>query len=127
VQYLGANIPQAWAAGSIFLFIRTILGLRADAPRGRLYVDPTLPDWLPDVELRNLAVGQARLDLRFWREAERSRWELLGQQGDGIEVVAEGTASATGSDDAGKDAQAKPPGPQPGSSAGPAQSQRGAQ
>src|SRR6185437_4494169 len=28
----GANIPQAWATGSIFHMVRTILGLRADAP-----------------------------------------------------------------------------------------------
>ena len=44
----GANIPQAWAAGSVFQLVQTILGLRADAPHGRLYVDPALPRWLPD-------------------------------------------------------------------------------
>jgi glycogen debranching enzyme len=32
VQYGGANIPQAWAVGSIFQLVQTILGLRADAP-----------------------------------------------------------------------------------------------
>jgi glycogen debranching enzyme len=89
VQYLGANIPQAWAAGSIFLLVRTILGLRADAPVGRLYVQPTLPDWLADVELANLQVGQARLSLRFWRDGPRSRWEVVEQTGGPIEVVEE--------------------------------------
>jgi glycogen debranching enzyme len=34
--YLEANIPQGWAAGSVFAFVQMILGLRADAPRGRL-------------------------------------------------------------------------------------------
>src|SRR4029453_11672939 len=29
-EYLGANIPQAWAAGTIFHLIKAILGLRAD-------------------------------------------------------------------------------------------------
>jgi glycogen debranching enzyme len=82
VQYLGANIPQAWAAGSVFHLIQTILGLRADAPNGKLYVHPTLPSWLPDVTLDELKVGQARLRLRFWREADVSRWELLDRQGD---------------------------------------------
>ncbi len=82
VQYVGANIPQAWAAGSIFHLIRAVLGLRADAPRGRLYVAPTLPHWLPDLQLSGLQVGEARLGLRFWREGEASRWEVTEQSGD---------------------------------------------
>ncbi|GAC1630703.1 MAG: hypothetical protein NVS4B7_19100 [Ktedonobacteraceae bacterium] len=72
----GANIPQAWATGSIFHMIRTILGLRADAPHKRLYVKPTLPDWLPDIELLHLRVGPCSIDLRFWREGTVSRWQV---------------------------------------------------
>src|SRR5665213_1094720 len=49
VQYLGANVPQAWAAGTPFMLLQAMLGLQQDAPRGKLYVDPALPDWLPDV------------------------------------------------------------------------------
>jgi hypothetical protein len=33
---------------------------------------PQLPKWLPDVTLRGLAVGKARLDLRVWRDDERT-------------------------------------------------------
>lgn len=73
----GANIPQAWATGSIFHMLRTILGLRADAPHKRLYVHPTLPSWLPDIELQHLRVGPCLINLRFWREGERSRWEVV--------------------------------------------------
>ena len=68
-----------------------MLGLRADAPTNRLYLDPDLPDWLPDVTLRGLTVGKAllgdlivdkaTLDLRFWREGDRTRWEILAQEG----------------------------------------------
>ncbi len=72
----GANIPQAWATGSIFHMVQTILGLRADAPRGRLYVRPTLPEWLPSIELHRLHVGPCSLVLRFWREGKNSRWEV---------------------------------------------------
>ncbi len=79
VQYIGANVPQAWAAGSIFDLLRAILGLRADASRRLLYVDPTLPRWLPDVTLGGLAVGESRLTIRFWREGERSRWAVVDQ------------------------------------------------
>jgi glycogen debranching enzyme len=88
VQYLGANIPQAWAAGTIFHLLRTILGLRADAPNGRLFVAPTLPHWLPDLTLSRLRCGPARLTLRFWRAGESSRWEIVDQDG-AIEVVEE--------------------------------------
>ena len=49
VLYPGANVPQAWAAGSVFHLLQAILGLQADAPNGRLYVDPVLPPWLPNV------------------------------------------------------------------------------
>src|SRR5262249_35731215 len=64
----GATAPQAWAAGSGFHLLRALLGLNADAPRGRLAVDPHLPHWLPDVTLRGLRVGEATVSLRFWRE-----------------------------------------------------------
>ena len=73
----GANIPQAWASGSIFHMLQTMLGLRADAPRQRLYVAPTLPNWLPEIELRQLRVGACHLNLRFWREGKTTRWEVL--------------------------------------------------
>jgi glycogen debranching enzyme len=89
VQYLGANIPQAWAAGSVFQLIQAMLGLRGDAPRARLYVHPTLPQWLPDVRIKDVGVGRTRLTLRFWREAEASRWEVVAQDGPEITVVEE--------------------------------------
>jgi len=88
VQYLGANVPQAWAAGSVFHLLQAILGLAADAPHGRLRVDPVLPDWLPDVTLHGLRVGRATLDLRFWREGARTRWEASPRQGQ-IDVTEE--------------------------------------
>jgi glycogen debranching enzyme len=87
-QYLGANIPQAWAAGSVFHLIQAILGLQADAPAGRLYVQPTLPLWLPDLQLEGLQVGKARLTLRFWREGDHSRWEVRQQEGE-LDVIEE--------------------------------------
>lgn len=77
VQYLGANVPQAWAAGSTFMFLQTILGLAPDAPQGKLYVDPFLPDWLPGVTIRDLRVGKQTFDIRFWREGEKSRFDVL--------------------------------------------------
>ncbi len=90
----GANIPQAWASASIFQMVQTMLGLRADAPNKRLYVKPTLPTWLPELRLQDVRVGPCSFTLHFWREGDRSRWEVSGMtadsgvaQEDSIQVV----------------------------------------
>jgi glycogen debranching enzyme len=77
VQYLGANVPQAWAAGTPFMLLQTILGLQQDAPRGKLYVDPMLPEWLPDVTLTDLRLGHHHFDIRFWREGKETKFKVL--------------------------------------------------
>lgn len=82
VQYLGANVPQAWAAGSVFHLIRAILGLDADAHKKTLYIDPALPRWLPDITLHQLRVGQAAVDIRFWREGDATRHDVLAVTGE---------------------------------------------
>jgi glycogen debranching enzyme len=89
VQYLGANVPQAWAAGSVFHLLRALLGLDADAQQKKLYIHPVLPHWLPEITLHKLRVGKARIDLRFWREGEATRHEVLAVEGD-LEVVGPG-------------------------------------
>ena len=86
VQYLGANVPQAWAAGSAFHFLRAILGLDADAHKNTLYLDPVLPHWLPDVTLHNLRVGTGTVTLRFWREQDETRYDVLSNN-NGINVT----------------------------------------
>jgi glycogen debranching enzyme len=67
VQYLGANVPQAWAAGSIFRLIAVLCGIHATTDRtgSRLYVNPALPDWLPELTIRNLRAGNGTTGLRF--------------------------------------------------------------
>jgi glycogen debranching enzyme len=82
VQYLGANVPQAWAAGTPFALLQAILGLQQDAPGGKLYVDPALPAWLPDVKLIDLRLGRRRFDIRFWRDGNTTQFEVLkGKRG----------------------------------------------
>ena len=67
----------------LFLLVEaTLLGLRADAPNHRLYVDPALPDWLPDLALSGLRVGRARLDVRAWREGDRTAWDATVTEGE---------------------------------------------
>jgi glycogen debranching enzyme len=86
VQYLGANVPQAWAAGSVFHLLRAILGLDADAHNHTLFVDPVLPQWLPDITLHNLRIGASTVTLRFWRENDETRYDVLSSC-NGVNVV----------------------------------------
>lgn len=77
VQHIGANVPQAWAAGSIFSLVYATLGLQPDAPRRRLYVDPALPPWIDTLVLRNVRVGAQTFDIRFTRTDEGTEFEVL--------------------------------------------------
>ncbi len=76
VQYLGANVPQAWAAGAIFFLLQAMLGFQPDAPHGKLYIDPHLPDWLPDLTVADLRIGTQKFDLRFWRAGEGTEFAV---------------------------------------------------
>jgi glycogen debranching enzyme len=87
VQVPGANVPQAWAAGSAFSFVQALLSIEADAPRGKLRLAPALPHWLPELTLRDLVFGQHRLDLRFWRDNGATRTEVLKGDAVAVEVL----------------------------------------
>jgi glycogen debranching enzyme len=73
VQYLGANVPQAWAAAAVFRFVAILCGIHASGSEGRIHVDPQLPDWLPEVTIRNLRAGRGAADVRM----SRDRTEVL--------------------------------------------------
>jgi glycogen debranching enzyme len=77
VQYLGANVPQGWAAGSMFSLLQAILGFQPDAPNGKLYIDPILPPWMPDLTVRDLKLGSQRFDIRFQRKDGETEFEVV--------------------------------------------------
>jgi glycogen debranching enzyme len=77
VQYIGANVPQAWAAGAVFMFTQALLGFLPDAPSNKLYIDPSLPAWLPDLTVRDLRIGKHKLDIRFWREGDQTAFDVI--------------------------------------------------
>ena len=66
----------------MFHLLRAILGLEGDAQNKKLYINPALPRWLPDITLRKLRVGKAKVDIRFWREGEATRHEVLAADGE---------------------------------------------
>jgi len=86
VQYLGANVPQAWAAGSVFHLLRAVLGLEGNGHKNILYIDPVLPKWLADITVHNLRVGAGTASVRFWREQEQTRFDVLSGT-NGIRVI----------------------------------------
>ena len=65
VQYLGANVPQAWAAASVFRFVAILCGIHAVGSQRKIFVNPNLPDWLPSITIRNLRAGRGATDLRM--------------------------------------------------------------
>jgi glycogen debranching enzyme len=77
VQYIGANVPQAWAAGAVFMLTQALLGFLPDAPHNKLYVCPHLPAWLPDLTVHDLRIGEHMLDIRFWREGEHTLFDVI--------------------------------------------------
>ena len=83
VAYPVACSPQAWAAGSPFLLLQTVLGLRARSDRGVLEVErPSLPAGVGHVRLVGLRVGAAVIDLEFRRDGRDTPVEVTRTDGD---------------------------------------------
>ena len=81
-HYPNANSPQAWSASAVWCLLQSMLGLYPYAPLKLLLVDPHLPEWLTEISVRNLHVGSAVIDLRFYRtENGASGYEVLDQRG----------------------------------------------
>ncbi len=87
VPYPVACSPQAWAAGSLFHLVSATLGMQPNAREQRLELfRPSLPASLPGLQMRNLRVGDALVDLEFAGEDGSISVEVLRRQGD-LDVV----------------------------------------
>jgi len=68
VAYPVACLPQAWAAGSVFMMLQACLGLHVNATKGRVDIyDPHLPLGIDRLKISGLRVGAAATDLVFER------------------------------------------------------------
>ncbi|MEO7072657.1 MAG: glycogen debranching N-terminal domain-containing protein [Rhodanobacter sp.] len=86
--YPAANSPQAWSATTVFTLLQALFGLQPFAPLRMLFVDPHMPTWLPEITLRGLRVGDAVVDLRFFRKADGgSDYAVLDSRGGRLHVV----------------------------------------
>lgn len=61
-------------------------------PTRGLHIDPVLPEWLPQLTIRDLQVDENVFDLRFWRDGDATRFETL--KGDSLAVVRKRYATA---------------------------------
>ena len=85
VPYRMANVPQAWAAGSVLHMVRILLGLEPDVPAGRIYLDPALPAWCSRLDLRKLRMGRHTVRLSVERRPDGQH--VVDADADGLEVV----------------------------------------
>lgn len=87
VHYPVSCSPQAWASGTWFLMLASVLGIRPSAPRKELnIINPELPDWLDHLRIRNLRVGNSRVGLDFTRHRERTFCNVVDVEGERLLV-----------------------------------------
>ncbi len=72
VAYPVACLPQAWAAGSIFMLLQACLGLTIDGWNSEIFVDhPALPIGIDSLQIDSLRVGARSAQLLFQHAGER--------------------------------------------------------
>ena len=72
VAYPVACLPQAWAAGSVFMMLQSLLGVRIDALADVLLIEqPRLPAGIESLQITGVKVGAGRIDLSFRRVGEQ--------------------------------------------------------
>ncbi|HKR82690.1 MAG TPA: glycogen debranching N-terminal domain-containing protein [Terriglobales bacterium] len=80
--YTQADWPQAWSASSILNMLRAILGLFPYAAANLLILDPHLPEWLPEITVENMRVGNTRVTIHFQRKSDGSTdYRVLNLEG----------------------------------------------
>lgn len=71
VLYPVACAPQSWSAASMFLLFQACLGIQVDGIRKQVkLVRPTLPDFLNEVRIINLQIGDSSLDIDVMRHGD---------------------------------------------------------
>jgi glycogen debranching enzyme len=82
--------PQAWASGTFFMIMQSMLGIEPEAHKSTLHIrNPVLPEFLKELTVENLRVGNSRVSLQFSRFRERTLANLLSVSGDPLKVQIE--------------------------------------
>ena len=85
--YPVACSPQTWSSVALFLLLQSCLGLRIEATLARLsFSQPVLPPFLKHIEIKNLKIGDAVVDLSLERHAKDVGINVLRREGR-VEIV----------------------------------------
>ncbi len=76
-EYPVSCSPQAWTAGAAIFFVQTILGMEADAVHGRLTLRPHFPEWLSELNLESMLIGDHNISFRVRRSPDNRQQYLL--------------------------------------------------
>jgi glycogen debranching enzyme len=80
--YPVACSPQAWAAAAVFGLLGACIGLEMAHEQDEIrFRDPVMPDFLSEVIIRNLRLGQSRADVRLHRFGQDVTVNVLGRHG----------------------------------------------
>ncbi len=72
IAYPVACLPQAWAAGSVFMMLQACLGVSVRGDLGDVeVVNPVLPIGIDRISIERLAVADGDIDLTFERQGSR--------------------------------------------------------
>lgn len=81
--YPVACSPQAWASGAVFMLLQACLGLSFSPDKPQLrFRHPRLPRYLTSLEIRNLQVAGASVDLALTRHPNDVSVHVMRKQGD---------------------------------------------
>jgi glycogen debranching enzyme len=74
--------PQAWSSASVFLLLQACLGLTIQAQDSAIqFSTPLLPDFVQEITITNLKIGQASVDLSLHRYAHGVGVDLVRKEG----------------------------------------------
>ncbi len=83
VRYAVSCSPQAWAAASMYSIIQSMLNISPNAQRKSLSIrTPQLPPFMNFLQISNLRVGQASVDLEFRRTNHLVTVDVRNRDGD---------------------------------------------
>lgn len=87
VLYPVSCSPQAWASGAVYMLLQSAIGILPDAPHHMLHVrQPWLPEFLSELVVRGLRVGDSRVSMQFVRRGARTLANLLAIEGAPLQV-----------------------------------------
>ncbi|OYW30417.1 MAG: amylo-alpha-1,6-glucosidase [Caulobacter sp. 12-67-6] len=80
VAYPVACLPQAWAAGSVFMMLQACLGVTVDGWKGKVTLsDPRLPIGVDRLDIDSIVLGDKVVDIRFSRSGDKTRARINRQ------------------------------------------------